>query len=243
MLSIDVTFDGHRLNDVCNVSNVKHPVVSRQNTSKVVPGRDGSVLTSSSLSNSSASMKLSFIGGTESERLEAMATVESWLNVSEPRPLSFSNDGGLYYMAVPANKGERRDSVNGTKISNVSFLITDPVRYGESKSIASSSSSTTIQVGGNYRTAVDIASQDAARDATTGLWGLRIDNGDYIRVALDSGSHAVLMRSTDYYCTVDGSLKLPTTDSDWVVLEPGEHTISRELGTGSFTLDWVERWL
>ena len=34
-----------------------------------------------------------------------------------------------------------------------------------------------------------------------------------------------------------------TTDSDWLVLEPGTHTLAIDNGTGAATVTFVERWL
>lgn len=236
-------FDGHCLNDVCHVSDIVHPVVSRDNTTKNVLGRPGVILTGSKLSWATASMRLSFIGGTEDERLQAMALVDSWLDVEEPKPLAIGDDCGLYYLAVPYKRGQRIDFENGSILKEVSFMIPDPVRYGKSMEASSSSGTMSIYVDGNRGAAINITCNNAVRDNTTGLWGVRIDGEDYMRVPLGSGSHGVYMASDGYFCKVDNTASMLTTDSDWIVAGPGEHIISRELGTGTLTASWVERWL
>ena len=83
----------------------------------------------------------------------------------------------------------------------------------------------------------------AVRNSSSLVWGVKVDNADFVHVATgSSSSRKVEIDSEKRICKVANAIALPTLDSDWIVLEPGAHTVAMDNGTGAATLSWVERW-
>ena len=98
-------------------------------------------------------------------------------------------------------------------------------------------------VGGDYPTRPTITSDAATRDSTTELWGVRLDEGDVMRVDVPVSSASTIRMDCDARtCAVNGATTIPTIESDWFVLEPGTHTIRNDQGAGACTVSWYERW-
>ncbi len=241
-----VTFDGHSLSGMCHISNVQRPVPQRKATTMSVPGRDGSVLTGVSLQPLEVTMQLNFLQQDPADRMDAIEEVLAWLDVDEPKALAFSDQPG-HYMAVPTTASNVTKRLTSTSVAAVKFYCPDPVRFGDSQSAnVDSGTTTTIQVGGNFPTTLDISTMVAKKDSTTGLWEVTLDGSVSTATAsiANTSSHAVVFDATNHLHTLDGAVKVVTLDSDWMEgIAPGSHTIGVTSGTGGFTVSWIERWL
>lgn len=166
------------------------------------------------------------------------------LTTDGPAKLEIGDEPGVYYMAKVTNATDLSSLwINGS--CTVEFTAYDPVAYGEERSVTvPSGGSVTFHVGGTWPAKPRITASAAYRNGSALVWGLRLDDGDFVHVATGSAS----ARSVDLdcgarTCVVNGSVALPTLDSDWLELEPGEHTLRMDYGTGSAVVSFVERWL
>lgn len=238
-----VIWDGHDLTDFFIVSDVVRPSPSRRLSTQKVPGRDGSVVRESTWGDLSITMTVSTFAHGHAKRREELRRLMGWLDVEEPRRLEFADDGGLYYEAIPSNGGKRSDWLNADSI-DLKFLVPSPAMFGQTKTVTVPSGGTvSFEVGGTYPTAPTIVAASAVR-GTSNLWGLRLDSGDFLRWQLASSApRAIACDCETREATVAGALALPTLDSDWLSLEPGQHTLAMDVGTGAAVVSWVERWL
>lgn len=237
-----VTFGGYELTEHFIVSDLVRSYLPRSSSMVKVDGRDGELFRSVSLDRLEISMTATYIGDPAS-RSDALRELALHLNTYEPARLEISDDGGKYYLAVASGGSVER--FIGAETVELVFEAPDPAMYGDEVTVTvPSGGSVTFEVGGNAATHPTIGA-NAVRDATTKLWGLRLDGGDYIRVETNSGS----ARWVDIDCekrtvTVDSVWRtIPTLNSDWLVFEPGEHVLVNDQGTGIATVRYTERWL
>lgn len=164
--------------------------------------------------------------------------VDDWVDVY------FNSDDDLHYRAIPTATLVFSELIRTGKL-DVQMQCDSVAMYGEAKSITvPSGGSALFIVGGTYKTLPKIEALAAVRSTSSNVWGLVLDNSDAIKVPTGSNS----ARSVSVDCgtresRVQGSVVLPTIDSDWLELEPGAHTIRNDHGSGSATVSWVERWL
>lgn len=242
----NLTFDNHNISTLYRVGNIEREIIVPTPETLEVPGRDGVAFRAQRMGASTVKATLYQLGGTEAERRTAAHTLAQWLNVRTPKRLKFDDDGNLYYMAVPSGPVSYHRHVNASEIT-LSFMLTEPAAYGTQKTAnVSSGGSTTINVGGNYPTSLTVYAASATRNSSSLVWGIRVDDGDFIhvptgtssavRLDIDSGARIATK-------TASRTVVMPTLDSDWIVLEPGTHTVANDQGTGACTLTWIERWL
>ena len=238
-----VIFDGHDLSQGFIVSDVARPAPVLAAETADVPGRDGTVFRSATLEPLTVSMTLLTRGGDRESRRAAIRELMGWLDVDEPKALSFPDDGGLYYLAIP-NGGGKRASYYEREAVEVEFLVPDPVMYGEAKTATlPSGGAVEVEVGGNYPAAITITAASAGRDASSLKWGVGLDSGHYLLLPMPSATGAVVVDCGQRRASVAGALVLPTIGSTWLRLTPGQHTVSMAAGTGDATVSWVERWV
>ena len=248
---VTVTFDGHDLTSRFLVTDIRRPRPSFSSATQDNPA-GGSFLLGTRPRAKSASMTLRMRG--DSRRRQALAReLASWLTVDGERELAFSDDDGLVYMAVPDGETSVEPLYWGEAMG-ISFLIPEPVMLGETgRAQAYTPLSVTefhgpvspvVMVGGTAPARMVITSKDATRDSSTGLWGVRLDDGDYARVEIPvSAPSSVTIDCTTRTATVNGAPALLTLDSDWLEMAPGRHVIRLDEGWGTADVSWRERWL
>lgn len=238
-----VTFDGHVLTNQFAVSNLQNSLLPRNINTVDVPGRDGSLYLGATLAPRTIKLTLTVRDRTVAGLQAAARTLAAILNVDEPRPLSMSIDGGLYYMAIPNAPSD------GTRFRRairyeVEFLAVNPVAYGAERNITvPSGGSVTFEVGGTYPTMPQV-SVAAAGNGSGGFWRLRLDGGDYLIATIPDG---VSTAPIDADCAartlvVNDTVTLLKPDADWLVFEPGQHTLAMT-GSGAAIVTYNERWL
>lgn len=235
-----VTFNGSELTERFVVADLSRRLIPRTVAMEKVGGMDGEVYRGVTLDSMEISMTLTALGDAY-DRSNALRSLAQVLNVAEPCPLYISDDNGKHYLAVPT--GGDVDRWLGAERTEVTFVAPEPAMYGYRQGVTvPSGGSANITVYGNTYTRPDISA--TATRGSSGLWGLRVDGGDYLRVALPTASAtSVLVECDRRNLYVGGNVALPTLDSDWLVLTPGTHTISMDQGTGDCSLTWNERWL
>lgn len=178
--------------------------------------------------------------GRERQR-EAVRAIMALLAVDSYRPLSISDDNGLYYMAIPDGEHEVIEALNAVGV-RVSFTARDPFLYGAEQTV-------TVPSGGSVTFAVNctcptypVITANAEREQS-GLWGLRLDDGDFLHVLTGRDAPTpVVADCAARTLEVNGSAALPTLQSDWLRLPKGIHTLEMEHGTGAATVKFTERW-
>lgn len=239
-----VIFDGVNLSDQFEITDVSRPDPELEAETRDVPGMDGVIIAGANLSSTTIEMTLTAVGKTKAERTEAMHALTALLNqTDELRKLVFTDEGGLYRMALPISGGSRKGWFNAES-KHVVFSVPDPVLFGAERSATIPSGGTaSIHVGGTYKTRPRITASAASR-ASNGIWGIRLDGGEYSNVAIPtSTASSVIIDAATREVRIAGSPAMITLSSDWLELEPGEHTLAMTQGTGAAVIEWQERWL
>jgi len=238
-----ITFDGHRLNDRFFVGEVSVGLPDFVPNLEDKATGDGSLFRKMRLGSVEITISLVTKPVSGEDAREALSDLLAWLDVDEPKRLALSSDHGLWRMAVPSGAPQIGDTEWEDKVS-VTFTQPDPILYGIKREVTVPSGGTlSFAVGGDYPTKPTIASDAVTRDASLRQWGVRLDDGDIMRVAVPvSATSTVMMDCAARTCQVNGATTIPTVNSDWFELKPGTHSIRNDIGTGACTVSWYERW-
>lgn len=231
-----VRFGNYRITDKFIVGNLVKGFAKRNISTIDVPGRDGAVLGSTTLSPVDITMTLTHISTTPAERFSAFSELASKLNVSKPTALYISEYPSAHYMVVPSG-GDLTRYV-GAESFELTFTALDPVMYSD---MPSGWIGLSVDVRGNYPTAPTITISSAV--ASDGVFGLSVNGGTFDIPIADTVSHTIVIKTSGRTVTVDGTNVLPSLASDWPVLNPGSNTISITSGSGNVTGQYGERWL
>lgn len=233
-------YNGNDFGSVLEIEDVTMPAMPRINRDLVtVPGRDGAVLRGSQLGTRAFTIKARINAGSR----EPSAIAAAWseivplLYTDEPAPLDLGE--GRYYMAVLT--GESPIEFHAY-YGSVELSFECPDAYGHG-AVFRASFPGSLHAGGNCPSYPVIRCANAVRASGSGLWGVRIDDGDFLRVPMGTGTHLVEIDCERRTVTLDGSTSMITLESDWIMVEPGEHTIAVDQGSGTGTIEWRERWL
>jgi len=161
----------------------------------------------------------------------------------EPQMLCITSDNGRCYKAILDGDVPLRENVRNALLE-IRFVTESPAMYGETKSVTvPSGGSAVVFVEGTYG-AYPTIEGTVIGSQSGNLWGVRIDGGDKIRVNTGTTEgRSVVIECAGRRATVQGSLVLPTLDSDWLHLSFGRHVIENDVGSGDCTVTWTERWL
>ena len=236
-------FDGHDLNSLFVVSRPTFETFAPNRSFQDVLGRDGTVYMGGSLIGGNISVKLSVIRKTPAQRREDLSTLFMWLDVDEPKWLVMDDQPGISYKAIPSGDMPIDSFTNADSVM-VNFRLLEAAAYGDTVTkTVPSGGSLTFTVDGTYPTKPTITA-NAARDGSSQVWGLKLDNGAFLHVATGSASaRDVVLNCENRTLTIQGAVALPTLDSDWFELAPGTHTLVMDKGTGAATVTYKERWL
>lgn len=235
-------FNGHDFATLCVYGDPKITILNAQPITREVSGRDGEAFVGMTYGVSSVSFTIAVMGDPEARRT-ALSTLGGWLKVDEPKPLRIPDTPDRYYLAVPSRALDLKRGKDG-ELATVTFMLTDPVAYGETQTASlASGGSATINVGGTAPTYLNVTADSAVRNGSALVWGVRVDSQDFVHVATGTASACkVEIDSGERVCKVANAVTLPTLDSDWLKLEPGTHTVAMDYGTGAATLSWIKRW-
>lgn len=238
-----VMFDGHELTRDYYVSDLRTPLLPRTIGTQEVPSRDSFLFTGARLAQRSIVLTLTVVSKSIEQRQAAARHLAALLAVDEPKPLQISIDDGLYYMAIPQSSDDAIRWVNATSF-DVVFECPDPVAYGVERIVTvPSGGSVTFEVGGTYPT-MPVVSASTAANGSGGFWRITKEDGSYLMATIPNGvsTAPVVADCAARTLKVNGSTGLLVPLADWLVLEPGEHTLTMT-GTGAATVTFNERWL
>lgn len=238
-----VSFDGVTLTDFYEVMS-ERGAASVDVQTVDVSGRDGRIVRGATYGGPKITLVVAVGQMDRGDLLRERRRLSSLFSARTPRRLQFGDDDGLYYMAVPTGEPKWTQYVR-TATFEVALLVPSPAMYGKEVSVTVPSGGTAaLEVGGTYPTMPRIVASSAVRNSSSGVWGVRLDEGDFMHVVTgSSSSRALVLDCAEAACTVAGSPALMTLDSDWLELEPGHHALRMDQGTGAATVTWTERWL
>ena len=237
-------FDGVDFGEVLEVASIDIGALPETTPDmRYAPGRDGAELAGNVLAPLEIKIKARLVTDATDERdiQRKWSEAAALLRTGEPRPLSLSE--GRYWLAALTGKSPLEFKTYSAT-AELTFVCPDPVAYGAEREVTvPSGGSATFVVGGTYPAKPTIAAQ-AVRDASSLVWGLRLDEGDYVHVATgNAAARPVAIDCDRRTCLVNGDVALPTLYSDWLELAPGKHTLRNDEGTGAATVAFRERWL
>lgn len=234
-------YDGHDLSEIGVCGDPEITPISASVKYDDSDNRDGSVVLGRKVSNTQVTFSIG-IDGSASERRNKLSTLGAWLDVDEARPLVLPDTPGRYYMAIHDGEVSTERGIGG-EIAQLTFVVTNPIAFGDKRTVLiPSGGSVAFRVGGTAKTRPRITA-NAVRNATSQVWGIRLDEGDFVHVATGSASaRSVVLDCEERTLKVNNSVALPTLDSDWLELGPGEHTLRMDNGTGASTVEFYERW-
>lgn len=236
-----ITFDGHDLGSLFVVDHeLARSLPSWTPTTYEVPGRDGTLFGGTHADDVEVTVRLWTVATTLAGRRDALRTLASWLAVDSRRELVLGDEGGLRRMAVPTTVGDVTSLYDADWL-DVTFAC-EPILYGDTGTVrlTSSSRSKTVTVGGTAPTMPTVSVTSATKDSSLGLWRLSVDGTQALDVQLTSSS-AIAADCAARTLKVNNVVKALATTSDWLVLEPGTHTITMA-GSGTCDVAWTERW-
>lgn len=235
-------FDGHSFDELFYYGNPELTILSSNAKYAQSENRNGSLFIGKTWANSQVSVAIAAIG-TADERRNAFSTLGMWLDVDEPKKLVLPDTPDRYYMAVPNGSLDLTRYIEA-ETASVTFDIVDPIAYGREVTITvPSGSSVTFNVGGTYKTRPRI-SATATRNSSSLVYGLKLDDANYVHVATGSASaRTVSIDCEKRTCIVNSSVSMITLDSNWLEFAPGGHTLAMDNGTGDATVTYFERWL
>ena len=239
---MSLIFDGHDFSELFVYGDPQITILNAKPDTREVSGRNGAAFIGLTYDASTVAFTIAAFGNAEARR-NAFSQLGTWLMVDEPKPLYLPDTPDRYYLAVPDAGLDLTRGIGG-EMAQVTFTLVDPVAYGYEKTATlPSGGSASINVNGTAPTYLNVVAASAVRNSSAQVWGVKVDNTDYIHVATgSSSSRKVEIYSEERICKVADALTLPTLDSDWLKLEPGIHTVAMDYGTGAATLSWVERW-
>lgn len=235
-------YDGHDFESLFIVGDPEISILNYQPKTVESDSKNGSAVIGKTWGDSTVAFTL-VVEGSASERRDKLSTLGAWLDVDEPKKLVLPDTPDRYYLAVPSDALELNRAI-GAEYAQITFLVTEPDSYGKERIVTvPSGGSVTFIVGGTAKTHPRIAAS-AVRDSSSQVWGIRLDEGDYVHIATGAAAaRAVVIDCEKRTATISGSAAIPTLDSDWLELKPGEHTLRMDNGTGAATVTFVERWL
>ena len=235
-----VTFDGHSIDALFIVGDPKITIFDSQVNYADSENRDGQIVVGRHWGSAKVSFTIAATG-TAATRRAALSTLGSYLAVDSPRKLVLP-DTSWYYMAIPDGSLNLERAING-EYTELSFTLVDPIGYGDEVTVTvPSGGSVTFTVGGTAPTKPNI-SATAVRDSSALVWGLKLDNADFVHIATGNAAGRVVKIDCDERtATVSGNTSMITLDSDWLELSPGSHTLVMDKGTGAATVKYRERW-
>ena len=243
MIGQTVIFDGHRLNDRFYVGecDIALPAFSPRVEDQEM--MDGSRVRGMRLGSPEIAIQLTTRPVNGEAPRDALSDLMAWLHVDGPRKLSLSGDRGLWRMCVP-NGAPAIEDLKWQDRLTIRFVQVEPALYGSKRKVNVPSGGTVqFVVGGDYKTKPTISSNAVYRNSSSQQWGVRLDEGDMMRVKVPVASASTVVMDCDARtCKVNGATTTITLTSDWFELEPGAHAIRNDQGTGACTVSWYERW-
>lgn len=240
-------FDGRAFEDLgITVERVHDPIPEMREELEARPNGHGSFLNSLTMSPREITLECRYFGDRWQDFDDMMDELAAWLVTDGDREMVLRTNPDQHYMAHYRSYSEGdREGGTGIGAFELSFCASDPLRYGERRSMVVTSFAR-VDVGGTDLPDMTISVQ-GARVGNSSLFGMRFVGPDGVertlRVPLpDSAAHAVSLDCVGHVATVDGRVSGVTLSSDWPDFAPGRWKAYVAEGTGTATLSWTQRY-
>jgi predicted phage tail component-like protein len=240
-----ITIDGTVLNTQFRISEIKRPFPPFNAQSVEIDGRDGSVLKGVSLGTRSVSFRLWSFSQDHNYMYTQFQMLLELLVTSFEHQLIFSDELGLVRTVTLVSELDFDEYVERGSIL-LEFVMYDQLREyeGQSMTISVPSGGSAQFVAQHSNPHILVTAQAAQRDASTEMWSLTFDEGDYVRLKLPTAlATTVSIDCKERRVLVGGEVSMLTLESDWPRLAAGTHTVRMDLGTGAATISIRERCL
>lgn len=240
---MSVIYDGHNLDELFVCGDPSITIFDSRVKYDEADNRNGAVVLGRTWGSGAVVFSIG-VHGSAHERRDKFSVLAAWLDVDEPKKLVLPDNPERYYLAIPEGQLTPERGIGG-EIAQLTFTLTDPIAYGAEQTIeVPSGGSIAFVVGGTASTQPFIYA-GAIPNSSSHIWGLRLDERDYVHIDLgDTLTHAVEIDCHERIAKISNAIALPTLDSDWLELTPGEHVLRMDNGTtaGTATVTYVERW-
>lgn len=240
-----LTFDGIDITHYAYVQLERQPAPSLRVETRDVPGRGGVVALGATRDVTEITahclLRPRYVDQWDTLR----RTILARLLTDSPRVLVLPDEDGMYRYATASFTSTVTEPLEPPVTFDITFTDHDSILYGMTHiATIPSGGSAGIVVDGTLPPAITIVADNAVRNASSNVWGVRFDDGDFLHVATKSNSARKVEIDCDKRtCKLAGAAYMVTPDSNWPELSAGPHTVVMSFGTGAATLTWVERWL
>lgn len=235
----EVIFNGLRLNDYMIVKSIKESIMpSISNNTKDIPLKRGSKYINKKLDSKIIQVDFEIQANSFTARESLLDTINNKLYTEEEEVLKLR--GNRYYYASLDGSTDLNNLVTNGE-GSMTFLATDPIKFGQSKSI-NLSGTTTINVAGTYKT--DIYLTYNFTNATSYIIFTDLPSGKYVRIDHDfkEGDVLIIDFKDKWKARKNGNVIAEDIyiTSDFFQLKKGNNRLNT---TTPCTLDYIERWL
>lgn len=247
-----LTYNSHDLETIGACGNPEIVPFNFETTYANDAPERGAILMQQKLGTTSVAFDIG-ITGTAAERRAKLSTLASWFNVTEPKNLVLPDTPTWFYKAVPDGQVTTERGING-EIAHVAFTLTDPVAFGEYKTVNfSTDSPASCIVGGNYptRPIISVHATPTTESGQYGMFGVESEGMtmDVYMGTLSSRTITIDCENRSVNLGLHVAESYPRTitlDSTWFKFNPSQYpyTVSVSKGTGTAgSVRWYERWM
>ena len=238
-------FDGRSFESMgITVERVHDPIPDMREELEQKPSGHGSYLNSLTLSPRDITLECRYFGDKWLDFDSMMNDLSAWLVTDDDRKLSLRNNPDQHYMAHFKSYSEG-DRIGGVGIGGfeLTFCATDPIRYGESRAVVTTSSQT-FEVGGTDRADLSVIVRNARpQDGKFGITLTKVGGGaSYEMVTLIDAASSLNFDCVNHICRRNEFANGLTLSSRWPDFTPGKWKVTITKGTGTATLSWVQRY-
>lgn len=234
-------FNNINISEIAKVLKVRHsllPPVS--NITKRIPGQSGTKYIRTELGERFIDIEVGVKKASKVDLREFCRELAGILYTEEPKKFYLKDEPNKYYMAK-LNGSTPLWEFHGLGRVLLQFLCSDPLAYGELKTLTNISGNTLIN-NGTYpaKGIITITMADAAEDLEITL----LNTGEFLYIADDFIAGDIIVIDLEKeYITKNGHSAMANLylESDFFDLPVGEFEIAVSSGTAS--LEFRERWL
>lgn len=230
-------FDGNDLTEYLTVSNVTRTILpSRRLNRQELPGRDGELVSAYGMDALEVEVTCNLRANTVADVSRQRRLLSAALMAGSVAPLILPDEPHLWTRAIYEGGAEMGRNAHKPEVK-LTFLLPDPVAYGEEREV-SFSGSVSLNVGGTLPALPVITARPTAG---SGWRVTNSDTGEHVEVERRfAGTETVVVDMGLARCTVDGVDVAVTLASDFFSVTGAAQLI--EVSGGSASVSWVERW-
>jgi len=236
-----MTFNDINISEIAKILRVRHTLLPPIfNLAKRIPGQNGTKHIRTELGERFIDVELGVRKANKTELREFCRNLAGILYTEEPKKLYLRDEQDKYYLAK-LNGSTPISEFHGLGRVTLQFLCSDPLAYGELKTLTNISGNTLIN-NGTYpaKGIITITMADAAEDLEVTL----LNTGEFLYIDdnFDAGDVVVIDLEKEHV-TKNGYSAMPNLylESDFFEIPVGEFEI--EISNGNGILEFRERWL